>query len=307
MNYTLNQLRIFVTVLELGSITKAAAKLNLTQPAVSIQLKNLQEQFEFPLFEVVGKKVFVTDFGNDVVQSAVAIFQEIEIIENKVNAYKGLLIGRLRISVVSTGKYIAPYFLTDFLKLHSGVELSMVVTNKAKVLESLQNNEVDFSLVNVLPDSIDVGKIALMTNKLFLVGPYDKKFRGRSYTKALFNELPLIYREEGSGTRQVMEKYIKKNKLPVRMKFELTSNEAVKQSLIAGLGHSIIPLIGIKNEIENKQLQIINVSGFPITSTWHLVWRKDKKLSNVAKNYLQYLQSEKNSIIEKSFNWIEMY
>jgi LysR family transcriptional regulator, low CO2-responsive transcriptional regulator len=307
MNYTLNQLRIFVTVLELGSITKAAAKLNLTQPAVSIQLKNLQEQFEFPLFEVVGKKVFVTDFGNDVVQSAVAIFQEIEIIENKVNAYKGLLIGRLRISVVSTGKYIAPYFLTDFLKLHSGVELSMVVTNKAKVLESLQNNEVDFSLVNVLPESIDVGKIALMTNKLFLVGPYDKKFRGRSYTKALFNELPLIYREEGSGTRQVMEKYIKKNKLPVRMKFELTSNEAVKQALIAGLGHSIIPLIGIKNEIENKQLQIINVSGFPITSTWHLVWRKDKKLSNVAKNYLQYLQSEKNSIIEKSFNWIEMY
>lgn len=307
MNYTLNQLRIFLTVLEFASITKAAAKLNLTQPAVSIQLKNLQEQFEFPLFEVIGKKVFVTDFGAEIVLSAKAIFQELDGIESKVSSYKGLLSGRLRISVVSTGKYIAPYFLTDFLKLHSGVELNMVVTNKAKVLESLQRNEVDFSLVNVLPDTIDVGKIPLMSNKLFLVGPYNKKFVGRSFTKSLFRELPLIYREEGSGTRQVMEKYIKKNKLPVRMKFELTSNEAVKQALIAGLGHSIIPLIGIKNEIENKQLQIINVSGFPITSNWHLIWRKDKKLSNVAKNYLQYLQSEKSSIIESSFKWIENY
>lgn len=307
MNYTLNQLRIFLTVLEFGSITKAAAKLNLTQPAVSIQLKNLQDQFEFPLFEVIGKKVFVTDFGTEIVHSARAIFQEIDGIESKISSYKGLLSGRLRVSVVSTGKYIAPYFIADFLKLHSGVELLMEVTNKAKVLESLQNNEVDFSLVSVLPDNMEVDKVSLMTNKLFVVGPYDKRFKSKTFTKELFEELPLIYREQGSGTRQVMEKYIKKNKLPVRMKFELTSNEAVKQALIAGLGHSIMPLIGIKNELENKQLQIINVSGFPISSTWYLIWRKDKHLSNIAKSYLDYLRVEKNSIMEKRFAWIENY
>lgn len=307
MNYTLNQLRIFLTVLELGSITKAAAKLNLTQPAVSIQLRNLQDQFEFPLFEVIGKKVFVTDFGTEIMHSATAIFLEIEGIENKLSAYKGLLSGRLRISVVSTGKYIAPYFVSDFLKLHTGVELRMEVTNKAKVLESLQNNEVDFSLVSVLPENMEVDKVALMPNKLFLVGAYDKRYKGKIFTKDLFDELPLIYREQGSGTRQVMEKYIKKNKLPVKMKFELTSNEAVKQALLAGLGHSFMPLIGIKNELESKQLQIINVEGLTVSSTWYLIWRKDKQLSNIAKHYLQYLKENKAIIIEQRFKWIDNY
>lgn len=307
MNYTLHQLRIFSVVVELGSITKAASVLNLTQPAVSIQLKNLQDQFEFPLFEVIGKRIFITDFGTEILQSATAIFNEITAIEDKVSGYKGLLSGRLRLSVVSTGKYIAPYFLADFMKLHPGIELQMDVTNKAIVLESLMQNTVDFSLVSVLPTNMEVEKIALMPNKLFLVGAYEKQYKKGPFTKDIFKSLPLIYREQGSGTRQVMERFIQKNKLPVKMKFELSTNEAVKQALIAGLGHSIMPLIGIRNELETKQLQIIPVEGLTVSSTWYLIWRKDKQLSNVAKRYLQYLKENKTSIIEKRFAWIENY
>ena len=139
------------------------------------------------------------------------------------------------------------------------------------------------------------------------MGNHDEKFGNKEHNKGIFENIPLIYREQGSGTRHVMENYILKNKLPVKKKMELTSNEAVKQALIAGLGYSIMPLIGIKNELENHQLQIIKVKGFPINSTWNLIWLKDKKHSPVAKAYLEYIKQEKANIINQTFKWIDKY
>ncbi|MGM9507039.1 LysR substrate-binding domain-containing protein [Larkinella sp. GY13] len=307
MNYTLNQLRIFSTIVQTQSITKAAEVLHLTQPAVSIQLKNFQNQFEIPLTEVIGKKLYITDFGKEMAIAAENILNEVYAINYKTLAYKGQLTGRLKISVVSTGKYVMPYFLTDFMKQHPGIELVLDVTNKSKVISSLENNEVDFSLVSVLPTQLAISQIELMQNKLYLVGSQETDFGPKPYTMRLFETIPLIYREAGSGTRLVMERYLENNGLTVLKKMELTSNEAVKQAVIAGLGYSVMPLIGIKNELENGQLRIIPVENFPIKSVWSLIWLSHKKMSPVAGMYLTYVKKQKDAIIQERFNWFENY
>ena len=307
MNFTLHQLQVFYKVSQTKSITKAAAELHLTQPAVSIQLRNFQEQFEVSLTEVVGRKLFVTDFGKEIAIAVENILNEVHAINYKTMIYKGQLAGRLKISIVSTGKYVMPLFLSGFLKQHESIELVLDVTNKTKVIESLEKNEVDFSLVSVLPSQLQIERVELIQNKLFLVANTSQKFKQKLYDKSIFEALPLIYREEGSGTRHVMEQFIEKNKLPVRKKMELTSNEAVKQAVLAGLGFSIMPLIGIKNELSNGDLQIIPVKGFPIKSTWNLIWLKGKKFSPIAASFLAYIKKEKAQIIKEKFEWFELY
>jgi DNA-binding transcriptional LysR family regulator len=213
----------------------------------------------------------------------------------------------LKISVVSTGKYVMPYFLADFMKQHNGIELLMDVTNKSKVIESLGNNEIDFALVSILPTSLNIEKFDLLQNKLYLVGNCDNEFRKSVKTENIFTDLPLIFREAGSGTRQTMESFIEKNNLSVLKKMELTSNEAVKQALLAGLGYSIMPLIGIKNELINNELQIIPAKGLPITTSWSLIWLKGKKHTPVSLSFLEYLRAEKSQIVQEKFDWYEKY
>ena len=307
MHYTLHQLQIFLKITQTKSITKAAEEMHLTQPAVSIQLKNLQDQFEIPLTEVIGRQLYVTDFGLEIAVAVEKILAEVYAINYKTLAYKGQLTGRLKISVVSTGKYVIPYFLSDFLKKHSGIELVLDVTNKAMVIESLDKNEVDFSLVSVLPEKFQVEKIELMQNRLYLVGGRQHVADGEIYTKQIFNELPIIYREAGSGTRHTIEKYFSLHNLRMRKKMELTSSEAVKQAVVAGLGYSIMPLIGIKNELINGELVIIPVEGFPLSSVWNLIWLKNKAFSPVATAFLDYIDREKSKIIQEKFSWFEEY
>ena len=307
MNYTLHQLQVFLKVTQTKSITKAAEELHLTQPAVSIQLKNLQDQFEIPLSEVVGRQLYVTEFGKEIAIAAENILNEVYAINYKTSAFKGQVTGRLKISVVSTGKYVMPYFLSDFMKEHQGVELLMDVTNKNKVMESLENNEVDFALVSILPTTLNVEKLDLLQNKLYLVGNSSPILSKKATVKGIFEKLPIIFREKGSGTRQTMEAFFNRNEIAVLKKMELSSNEAVKQALLAGLGYSIMPLIGIRNEIQNKELQIIPVKGLPITTTWRIVWLKGKKLSPVSAAYLTYLQQNIANIVQHKFTWYEQY
>jgi DNA-binding transcriptional LysR family regulator len=307
MNYTLSQLQIFLKITQTQSVTKAAEELHLTQPAVSIQLRNFQEQFDIPLTEVVGRKIYITDFGKEIAQASENVLNQVNVLNNKTLSFKGQLAGRLKISVVSTGKYIMPYFLSGFIKQHPGVELIMDVTNKNKVIESLENNEVDFSLVSIIPSSLNVEKLDLLQNKLFLIGNTEHKFNKNLTNEKLFDELPLIFREKGSGTRQTMEKFIDKYHLSVQKKMELTSNEAVKQAVLAGLGYSIMPLIGIKNELQNKDLQIIKMKGLPIKTVWSLIWLKGKNHSPVATALLNFIKKEKLKIVQQKFDWYENY
>jgi DNA-binding transcriptional LysR family regulator len=309
MHYTLHQLQIFLKISKLESITKASEELHLTQPAVSIQLKNFQEQFPIPLTEVVGRKLFITDFGKEIAVAAEKIINEVHAINHKTLSYQGQLSGRLKISIVSTGKYVMPYFLSEFINQNEGVELEIDVTNKSKVIESLELNKVDFALVSVLPKKLKVNKIALMPNELYLVGNNKLNFSNDKLnnSKNLFKNTQLIYREQGSATRKAMETFIGKNLFSAQKNIALTSNEAVKQAVISGLGCSIMPLIGIKNELLNKDLQILPVKGLPISTTWNLIWLASKNLSPAAEAYLNFIKTNKDEIIQKKFSWIHQY
>jgi LysR family transcriptional regulator, low CO2-responsive transcriptional regulator len=301
MNYTLHQLQVFHTVSRTESITKAAEELHLSQPAVSIQVRNLQEQFEIPLIESVGRKIFITEFGREIAAAAGRILEEVNAINSRAAAYKGELIGTLKITVVSTGKYVMPAFLSDFLNHHPGIELVLDVTNRARVRKSLERNEVDFVLVSVMPENLKLEEIELMENKLFLVGSGAKPPNQEVAGHQILQQIPLIFREPGSGTRHIMESYIKQKKIRITKKMELTSNEAVKQAVIANLGYSIMPLIGIRNELQIGNLHIIPVKDLPIRSLWKLVWLKGKKLSPVAQSYVDYLRVNKEQIIRENF------
>lgn len=293
MNYTIHQLQIFLKVVQKSSVTRASEELFMTQPAVSIQLKKFQDQFDIPLTEVIGRQLFITDFGKEIAVIAERVLEEVKEINYKSNAFKGLLTGKLKVSAASTGKYVIPFFLSGFLENNSGIDLVLDVTNKSLVIESLKNNEVDFALVSVVPDDLHMEQELLIDNKLYLIGGDEKRNEKR----------PLIYREEGSATRVAMETYFDTHQNKKRKQMQLTSNEAVKQAVVAGLGYSVMPLIGLKNELVNKQLYIYKTRGLPIVTQWRIVWLKGKKMSPIASAFLTYVRLNKNSILEKHFQW----
>ncbi|MBL7918940.1 MAG: LysR family transcriptional regulator [Bacteroidia bacterium] len=301
MNYTLHQLHVFVKIVQTKSITKASEELYMTQPAVSIQLKNFQDQFEIGLTEVIGRQIRITDFGMEIYTIAERILNEVYAINYKTEAYKGLLSGRLLISSVSTGKYVMPYFLTDFLKENSGVDLVMDVTNKAKVVGCLEKGEIDFALVSVLPEGLNIQEEILIDNELQLVSNMDYKIHKTMLSKDDLEQESLIYREEGSATRKVMEDFFNKRNIKIRKKIELTSNEAVKQAVLAGLGISLMPLIGIRTELASKRLQLIPCKGLPIKTKWRLIWLKNRKLSPAAQQYIDFVKRKKEDIAAKNF------
>jgi DNA-binding transcriptional LysR family regulator len=181
------------------------------------------------------------------------------------------------------------------------------VTNKSSVIKSLERNEVDFALVSIIPAQLNLERVQLMENKLFLIGGTKAAFNKKVASKKMFEEYPLIYREEGSATRNAMEAFLSSKNISTRKTIELTSNEALKQAVIAGLGLSIMPLIGIKNELKNGDLQIIPFKGLPIVTNWNLVWQKSKRLSPTAMAYLDFIRTEKDRIIQENFDWYEAY
>jgi len=297
MNFTIHQLQIFLKVVQTKSITKASEELFMTQPAVSIQLKKLQDQFDISLTEVIGRQLYITEFGKEIALIAERIVEELENINYKTQAFQGILTGKLRISAASTGKYVIPFFLSDFMENNTGIDLTLDVTNKTKVVDSLKNNEIDFALVSVLPDKLNIEEEILIENKLYLIGNQLKRQENK----------PLIYREEGSATRMSMESYFVSRVGKQRKQMELTSNEAVKQAVIAGLGYSIMPLIGIQNELLNGQMHILKADGLPIKTEWRLIWLKGKKLSPIAQAYLDFVRAEKQNILTKNFDWYLNY
>jgi DNA-binding transcriptional LysR family regulator len=222
-------------------------------------------------------------------------------------SFQGELAGKLKIAIVSTAKYVMPYFLSDFMNENRGVDLIMDVTNKADVVRALENNEVDFAMVSTIPGHLKINRIELMENKLFMVAGKTYKHKGKYLSYSEFKKLPLIYREQGSATRLAMEKFIDSRKISTYKKMELKSNEALKQAVISGLGCSIMPLIGIKNAIANSDLQIIPVKQLPITTNWNLIWLSSKNLSNIAKALIEHIEINKEAIIRKHFDWLDKY
>ena len=301
MNYTLHQLKIFLKVSDCQSITRAAEELHLTQPAVSIQLKKLQEQFELPLIEVIGRQLYTTDFGEQIAKASRRILSEADSIKHTIDQYKGLISGKVKIAVVSTGKYVIPYFLRSFMDQYPGVEIYIDVSNRGKVIEGLVNNESDFSLVSVLPEQVAVHSIELMENRLFLVGSSSDDHvikRPKDLEK-----LTLIFREQGSATRKAMEEYLTSHNIKVGKSIELVSNEAVKQAVNAGIGFSIMPLIGLRNELATGSMKIFPVKDLPIITNWNLIYNRDKRLTPATSELVNYMAENKQQIVDQHFDW----
>ncbi len=307
MNYTLHQLKVFVTIVKNQSVTKASEELFLSQPAVSSQLKKLQDQFDIPLTEVVGRRLFITEFGLEIAEVCKRILLASEEIKETLDQHKGLVSGRLKIAIVSTGKYVMPYFLSGFTKRFPSVDVAMDVTNKQLVVEALSKNETDFALVSVLPDDMTLETIDLMENSLYLVGNSEMadKFNGKTVQPNQLEDVPLIFREQGSATRNAMENFLTKNDVRANQRYELVSNEAVKQAVNAGLGYSIMPLIGLRNVINAGEIKLIKTKALPVRTKWTLCYLKGKKLSPAANAFLGYLKSHKEQLIEKHFSWVD--
>lgn len=301
MNYTLHQLRIFLKVAELQSITKAAEEMYLTQPAISIQLKKLQDQFELPLTEVVGRQLYVTDFGKEIAERTKRILEEADGIKYTIDQYKGLLIGKIKIAVVSTGKYVIPYLLKKFLDTHPGIEVSIDVSNKNKVIKGLLGNDHDFSLVSVIPPDLKINSVEIMDNRLFLIG--NDEFEGLLKKPTDLKNVTVLFREQGSATRNAMEEFIKNQNIEIGKSMELVSNEAVKQAIIAGLGVSIVPLIGLRTALANERIKILPMKGLPIITKWNLIYNQGKKLTPAQRALIDYLEKNKHELTEDHFKW----
>ncbi|MDP2188310.1 MAG: LysR family transcriptional regulator [Sphingobacteriaceae bacterium] len=307
MNYTLHQLLILAKVAECQSITRAAEALHLSQPAVSVQLKNLQEQFKIPLFHIRAKRVFMTDFGNELVQTTLEIAAQLESFNYRAKGASGKLSGKLSISIVSTGKYIMPYFLQSFLAQNPEVELRMDVTNKAGVISALDHSDAELALVSALPRQLKIAELPLLQNHLFwVVGP-QFQIEKASYSPEILKTMPLIFREAGSATRAVMEQVCDRKKVGGTKELVLTTNEAIKQAIMAGLGCSVMPLIGLKHELASGDLQLLPVKGLPVVTQWRLIWLSTRPLSPVAAAYLAHLQNNREQVYEEHFAWTSAY
>jgi len=300
MNYTLNQLRIFVKVAELKSVTRAAEELHLSQPAVSSQLKNFQDQFSLPLFEVIKKRIHITGFGEEVFFTGKKILSDVGQMKYKMLSYNGLLSGKLTFASVSTGKYVLPYFLSEFFQDHSTIDLEIDVSNRQAVIQNLQRNEIDFALMSLPPEDIQIHKIDLLENKLCFVDQCTL-LQKKKNLQELLEVSPLIIREPGSATRMQLDQFIQERNLVVHKTIRLTSNEAVKQAIIAGMGISLMPLIGIRNEIELGLLSTIPAAGLPLVNNWSLVYLKDKQLSPAMSAFIAYLEEHKARLIKAHF------
>lgn len=301
MNYTLHQLRVFLKVVELKSITKAAAELHLTQPAVSIQVKKLQDQFEVPLTEVIGKQLYITEFGKVLSEKCRKIIDVAEEIKDTVSQYKGLITGKLKISVVSTGKYVIPFFVKSFMDMHPGVAISIDVSNKNTVVKGLQNNETDFALVSVVPEGVKLKKIELMENKLYFISN-NRNSNSVKEVKDL-EKVNLLYREEGSATRTAMETYLKEHNIEVSNSMELVSNEAIKQAIYADVGFSLMPIIGLRGALQNQEIKVHKLEGLPMVTKWNLVYLSEKKLNPAHLAFVDYLHDKKEELINENFSW----
>ncbi len=288
MNYTLHQLLIFSKVVECKSISRAAEELHMTQPAVSIQLKKFQEQFQLPLYEIHGKKLIITDMGKEVYENVLEILEKLQSLHYKAKYSNQQIAGKLKMSSASTGMYVVPYFLSDFMKKYPQIDLKLDFTNRTNAIQSLLERRSELAVVSLLPTSFAVNEEILIKNELVMVVK-----KGIDERK-----LPFIFREKGSATRMWIEKYFLEQKIHLEppRKIELMSNEAVKQAVMAGLGVSILPLMSIQREVESGLLRIIPKKGLPIVSHWRIIWMKNKKLSPVASAFIDFVKTSKNSI-----------
>ena len=286
---TLHQLEVFEATARHSSFTRAAEELFLTQPTVSMQVKQLTKAIGLPLFEQVGKKLYLTEAGKQLFSTCQDIFVRLDQLEMTIADLKGMKQGKLRVAVITTTKYFMPRLLGPFCQLYPGIDVSLTVTNHEQVIDRLARNQDDLYLMSQLPEHIDVQVYPFLENPLVVVAPRNHPLvNDRNIPLKRLVEEVFIMREPGSGTRRSFQKLLDTNGLSVRVRLELGSNEAIKQAIAGQLGLSVLSRHTLTSDSE--ELTILDVEGFPLPRQWYIVSLSGKQLSVVAKTFLEYLQ-----------------
>jgi LysR family transcriptional regulator, low CO2-responsive transcriptional regulator len=287
---TLRQLHAFEAVARLRSFSRAAEEIHVTQPAVSKQIRLLTEEIGLPLLEQIGKKIFLTEVGEELYATCADWLETWDRFEQSVANLKGLKQGRLRIATVTTAKYFMPRVLGPFCAEYPGVDIAMEVVNRDRLLERLYSNQDDLYVMGVPPDGKDIEREPLMANDLVVLAASTHPLAGQE--RIPVEELgayDFLMREQGSGTRMTVERIFNEKQVPLRVRLELGSNEAIKQAVAGGLGLTVLSRSTVQADVGND-LVVLDVEGFPIRRTWYVVRPKGKKLSVVANTFLDFLR-----------------
>ena len=287
---TLRQLQVFEAIVRLGSFTRAAEELFLTQPTVSMQIKKLADSMGLPLFEHVGRNVRPTEAGLELYQSCRKIFETLANLEMRIADLKGIKSGRLRLGVITTAKYFAPEVLGEFCKLYPGIDVALKVSNRDRIIERINANEDDLYIMGQTPDDqFEVEEIPFAPNQLVVMAPRNHPLVGKKKVPlSRVVEEPIILREPGSGIRDATLKVFDQLGQRPQVRMELGSNEAIKHAIVGGLGLSVLSLHTLTLEGPDGPVAILDVEGFPIMREWYLVYPKGKELSLVAQTFLDF-------------------
>ncbi len=298
---TFHQLKVFEVTARRGSFTRAAEELFLTQPTVSIQMKQLTKAVGLPLFEQVGKRLYLTEAGRELLSTCQDIFERLDQFEMTVSDLQGLQKGQLRLSVITTAKYVIPRLLGPFCKEYPGIDVALIVTNHENILDRLKDNLDDLYIPSQVPETMDVFSHPFLENPLVVIASRHHPLAGEAHIplEHLNNE-SFIMREPGSGTRQAVEQLFDAHNINIRVRLELGSNEAIKQAVAGGLGISVLSRHCMALEGQTGQIAILNVEGFPIPRHWHVVHPKGKHLSVVARTFFKYLQTDGKRVLQET-------
>ena len=297
---TLHQLKVFEATARHGSFTRAAEELYLTQPTVSIQVKQLTKAVGLPLFEQIGKRLYLTQAGQQLLETCQRVFEGLEQFEMSVADLKGMKQGQLRLAVITTAKYFVPRLLGPFCQRFPGIDISLKVTNHQHIQERMANNEDDLYIISQAPEQPDLKIHPFLENPLVVLAPKDHPLARKE--KIPFQALDgeqFIMREPGSGTRQAIQNLLDVHDVSVKVRLELGSNEAIKQAIAGGLGISVLSLHTIISEGTSGEFAILDVEHFPIERHWYVAHLAGKQLSVVASTFLQYLLEESHPMAEK--------
>ena len=299
---TLHQLKVFEAAARHSSFTRAAEELFLTQPTVSMQVKQLSKAVGLPLFEQVGKRLYLTEAGQELLVTCREIFNRLAQFEMSIADLKGVKAGQLKLAVITTAKYVIPRLLGPFCQRYPGIDVSLQVTNHEIILERFWQNQDDLYILSQSPDQSDVTLHPFVENPLVVLAPSNHPLAGqKNIPLDSLNGQPFIMREPGSGTRQAVQKLFEKHGVNVKVKLELGSNEAIKQAIAGGLGISVLSRHTLALELPNSQITILDVEAFPIERYWYIVYPSGKQLSVVARTFFDYLLNEGKQILENPF------
>jgi DNA-binding transcriptional LysR family regulator len=299
MHLTLRQLKVFESVARHLNYTRAAQELFLTQPAVSMQVKQLEQSLGVALFEQLGKRLHLTEAGQEVLAYARNVTQQLDELEGVLNRLQGAGGGRLKISVATTANYFIPTLLGSFSRRFPNITVSLDVTNRETLLQQLLENTVDLVIMGQPPQEANVEAEPFLENPLVVVAPPDHVLaRKKKIPLARLQEETFLVRESGSGTRIAMERFFNERGMKLKTGMEVGSNEAIKQSVQAGLGLGLLSRVTVEQELELKRLTVLDVAEFPIMRHWFVVHRQGKRLSGAAEAFRRFVLDETRALLE---------